>query len=179
VLQIESTLLVVIDIQGNLARAATDRDLFFENTRKLIQGAKIFQLPIMVTEQIPEKLGPTIQDVAELLDGIDRLRKATFSCCGNSAFMEAFEKVNRRQVLLCGIESHICVYQTALDLLGRDYEVHAVADAISSRTAKNRAIGLKKMIAAGAHLTSTETVLFELLRTAESDKFKDIFRVIK
>ncbi len=175
----ETSLLIVIDIQGNLARAAADRELLFESTRKLIQGAKVFSLPIIVTEQIPEKLGPTIPEVAELLEGITRIPKETFSCCDNAAFMEAFNKANRKQILLCGIESHICVYQTALDLLNMEYEVHIVADAVSSRTAKNREIGISKMISAGAFLTSTETVLFELLKTARSDKFKDIFRIVK
>lgn len=175
----ETSLLIVIDIQGNLARAAADRELLFESTRKLIQGAKVFSLPIIVTEQIPEKLGSTIPEVAELLEGITRIPKETFSCCDNAAFMEAFNKANRKQILLCGIESHICVYQTALDLLNMECEVHIVADAVSSRTAKNREIGISKMISAGAFLTSTETVLFELLKTARSDKFKDIFRIVK
>ena len=178
-LHAETSLLVVIDIQGNLARAAADRELLFESTRKLIQGAKVFSLPMIVTEQIPEKLGPTIPEVAELLEGITRTPKETFSCCENAAFMKAFEKTGRRQILLCGIESHICVYQTAMDLLNMDCEVHIVADAVSSRTAKNREIGISKMIAAGAHLTSTEMVLCELLKTAGSDKFKDISKIIK
>jgi nicotinamidase-related amidase len=178
-LQEETTLLVVIDIQGTLARISADRDLLFESTRKLIQGAKVFQLPIIVTEQIPEKLGPTIPEVDELLAGIRKIPKETFSCCGNAAFMEAFNRANRQQILLCGIESHICVYQTAIDLLLGGYEVHVVADAVSSRTAQNREIGIKKMIHAGAHLTSTETALFELLKTAGSVKFKDIFKIVK
>ena len=175
----EETSLLIVDIQGNLARAAADRELLFESARKLIQGAKVFQLPIIVTEQIPEKLGATIPEIAEVLEGIKKIPKATFSCYANTAFMEAFKKANRRQILLCGIESHICVYQTAMDLLEQGYEVHIVADAVSSRTAKNREIGINKMIRAGAHITSTETVLFELLKTAGSDKFKDIFKIIK
>lgn len=175
----ETSLLVVIDIQGNLAQAMADRDLLFESARKLIQGAKVFNLPIIATEQIPEKLGPTIPEVAELLEGITRIPKETFSCCENAAFMEALAKAGRRQILLCGIESHICVYQTVMDLLNMGCDVHIVADAVSSRTAKNREIGISKMVSAGAHLTSTETVLFELLKTAESDKFKDIFRIVK
>jgi nicotinamidase-related amidase len=178
-LQEENSLLVVIDIQGNLARAAADRELLFESTRKLIQGARVFHLPIIVTEQIPEKLGPTVPEVDELLTGIIKIPKETFSCCQNAAFMETLNKANRKQILLCGIESHICVYQTAMDLLGRGYEVHVVADAVSSRTAQNREIGLSKMIHAGSQLTSTETVLFELLKTAGSDKFKDIFKIVK
>ena len=178
-LHTETSLLIVIDIQGNLARAAADRELLFESARKLIQGAKVFSLPIIVTEQIPEKLGPTVPEVSALLEGITRIPKETFSCCDNAAFREAFNKANRKQILLCGIESHICVYQTTMDLLHMDCEVHIVADAVSSRTAKNREIGISKMISAGAHLTSTETVLFELLKTAGCDKFKDIFRIVK
>jgi nicotinamidase-related amidase len=178
-LQEETGLLIVIDIQGNLARAAADRELLFESARKLIQGARVFQLPIIVTEQIPGKLGPTIPEVDELLDGIGKFPKETFSCCNDAAFMDAFNKADRKQILLCGIESHICVYQTAIDLLDLGCEVHVVADAVSSRTAQNREIGISKMVSAGAYLTSTETVLFELLKTAGSDKFKDIFKIVK
>ena len=178
-LQEETSLLVVIDIQGTLARIAADCELLFESARKLIQGARVFHLPIIVTEQIPEKLGSTVPEVDELLDGIGKIPKETFSCCNNAAFMEAFNRANRQQILLCGIESHICVYQTAIDLLSQGYEVHVVADAVSSRTAQNREIGISKMIHAGANLTSTETVLFELLKTAGSGKFKDIFKIVK
>lgn len=178
-LQEENSLLVVIDIQGTLARISADCELLFESTRKLIQGARVFHLPIIVTEQIPEKLGPTIPEIDTLLEGIGKIPKETFSCCDNAAFMEALNKADRKQILLCGIESHICVYQTAMDLLGRGYEVHVVADAVSSRTAQNREIGIIKMAHAGAHLTSTETVLFELLKTAASNKFKDIFKIVK
>ncbi|MBN1545088.1 MAG: hydrolase [Syntrophaceae bacterium] len=178
-LQQESTLLVVIDIQGNLARAAADRELLFESARKLIQGAKVFALPIVVTEQIPEKLGSTIPEIAEWIEDIERIPKETFSCCSNATFMTALKSANRKQILLSGIESHICVYQTAIDLLDHGYEVHVVADAVSSRTAKNREIGISKMISAGAYLTSTETVLFELLKTAGSDQFKNIFKIVK
>ena len=175
----KNAVLIVIDIQGNLARTAADQELLFDSTRKLIQGATVFGLPVIVTEQIPEKLGTTIPEVAEFLEGINRIPKETFSCCANATFMEVFRKTGRSQVLLCGIESHICVYQTAMDLLSHGFEVHVVADAVSSRTARNREIGLSKMISAGAYLTSTETVLFELLKTADSANFKEIFRIVK
>lgn len=174
-----TSLLVVIDIQGNLAQAMDERELLFESVDKLIRGAKVFSLPIVVTEQIPEKLGPTIPEVAQLLDGIDRIPKETFSCCANASFMEVLSRINRKQVLLTGIESHICVYQTAVDLLERGYEVHVVADAVSSRTAKNREIGINKMVNAGAYLASAEMVIFELLKTAASDKFRNIFKIVK
>jgi nicotinamidase-related amidase len=105
--------------------------------------------------------------------------KADFSCCGDEKIMKALKAADRRQVLLCGIEAHVCVYQTSIDLLGFGYEVHIVADAVSSRTVTNREIGIEKMRDEGSHLASTEMVLFELVRTAEDPKFREIFKIVK
>ena len=178
-LNIDQTILLVIDFQGNLAQAMDDRRSLFENARKIIQGLQTFNIPLIVTEQIPAKLGPTIPEIAGLLQGMTPIAKESFSCFQNPGFREALEKTGRRQVLMTGIETHICVYQTARDLLAAGYEVYIVADAVSSRTARNREIGLKMMGDAGGRLTCTEAVLFELLRTAASEKFKDIFRIVK
>jgi nicotinamidase-related amidase len=146
----------------------------------MIKGAKVLELPILVTEQVPEKLGPTRPEIAELLAGVaEPIRKVSFSCCGNGPFMEQFKSLDRRQVLLTGIETHICVYQTAVDLLGFGYEVQVVVDAVSSRAAENRQVGIRRMKSAGAILTSTEMALFELLRLAEGPQFKEITKIVK
>jgi len=105
----ETSLLIVIDIQGNLARAAADRELLFESARKLIQGAKVFQLPIIVTEQIPEKLGATIPEIAGVLEGIGKIPKETFSCCANTAFMEAFKDKPPADSSLRHRIAHLCL----------------------------------------------------------------------
>lgn len=175
----EETMLVIIDIQGNLYQSMDDKLFLLENSRKLIQGISVFRIPMIVTEQTPEKLGPTIPEINELLTDTKPISKASFSCWKNQDFIKAVKSKTRRQVLVAGIEAHVCVYQTAMDLLDEGYAVHVVADAVSSRTARNREIGIGRMRDAGIAVMSTEMVLFELLKTAESDKFKDIFKIVK
>jgi nicotinamidase-related amidase len=173
----ENTVLIVVDIQGNLARVMDDQTFLIENNRKLIRGMHVLGIPILITEQNP--LGATIPEIADLLPGVQAITKDAFSCCAEEKFMSAVRALNRRQILMTGIEAHVCVYQTAMDLLALGYEVHLAADAVSSRTARDREIGIRKLIAAGAVLTSAEMALFELLKTAADPKAKDIFRIIK
>jgi nicotinamidase-related amidase len=179
-LTLDNTALVIIDVQGRLAQLMYQKETLFDNLQKIIKGAQVLELPIIWNEQLPEKLGPTAPEIAELLVNTTQpIAKASFSCCGNPPFMETLKGNQRKQVLLAGIESHICVYQSCLDLLNLGYEVQVVADAVSSRTAENRQIGLERMKEAGATLTSTEMALFELLRVAEGPKFKEITRIVK
>jgi nicotinamidase-related amidase len=175
-----NTVLIIIDIQGKLAHLMFQKETLFANAEKIIQGAQVLEIPIIWTEQVPEKLGPTIPELAGLLaESVRPISKACFSCCDQPSFMAELAALDRRQVLLAGIETHICVYQTALDLLQAGYEVQVVADAVSSRTAENRQLGLQRMQAAGAILTSTEMALFELLRVAAGPKFKAINQIVK
>ena len=178
-LNINNTLLVVIDVQGKLASLVHKNELFLDNLKRMIRGAKVLGLPILWTEQNPEGIGVTIPEIAELLDGLTPLHKTTFSCCGDEHFFDALKATNRKQVLITGIETHICVYQTTLELLAAGYEVEVVTDAVSSRTPENKAVGLQKMKTAGAGLTGTETALFELLKVSTGAKFKEILRVVK
>ncbi len=179
-LNLSNTALVVIDVQGKLAQLMYQKETLFDNLQKIIKGAQVLELPIIWNEQLPEKLGPTTPEIAELLAHATRpIAKASFSCCGNPPFMDALKAIQRKQVLVTGIESHVCVYQTCLDLLNLGYEVQVVADAVSSRTAENRQIGLERMKEAGATLTSAEMALFELLRVAEGPKFKEITKIVK
>jgi nicotinamidase-related amidase len=171
--------LIIIDIQGNLAQAMDDKEKLFANNVKLIQGFKALNLPIIFTEQIPQKLGKTIPLILQELNGIVPIAKETFSCWDDRNFKEQLEGLNRRQIVLTGIECHICVYQTALDLMSNGFTVHLVTDAISSRTPENRQVGINAIKSAGARITSTEMVLFELLRTAADPKAKDIFKIVK
>ena len=174
-----AAVLIMIDIQGNLAQAMYEKENLFANNIKLIQGFKAFNLPIIVTEQIPQKLGQTIPEIIRELDGVKPIAKETFSCWNDMHFHEQVEALSRRHIVLTGIESHICVYQTALDLIQNGYNVHLVTDAVSSRTRNNRDVGTAAIKSAGGFLTSTEMVLFELLRTAADPKFKDIFKIVK
>ena len=171
--------LLMVDIQEKLARVMDDKENLFDNNLKLVEGFKAFGLPIMVTEQIPEKIGPTVAQLSEKLAGVQPIAKESFSCWGEPAFRNRLESLNRRQVILTGIECHVCVYQTALDLMANGFTVHLVMDAVSSRTPANREIGVTAMKSAGAHLTSTEMVLFELLRTAAAPQARDIFKIVK
>jgi nicotinamidase-related amidase len=145
----------------------------------MIQGAQILEVPILLTEQYPQGLGPTIPEIAELLDGMEPITKTAFSCCGEKKFNEAFASLGRRQALLMGIETHICVWQTVHDLLASKYEVHVAADAVSSRSPVNKEIGLNKIQHAGAKITCVETALFELMRVAEGPKFKAVSKILK
>ena len=176
---IENSVLVIVDVQGKLAQLMYQKDALFENLQKIIRGAQILQVPILWVEQNPKGLGPTIPEVAELLRDIEPISKLSFSCCANERFMQRLEALGHRQALLAGIETHICVHQTAMDLLQLGYEVQIVTDAVSSRTVENKQIGLEKIRAAGGVLTSVETALFELLRVAKGPKFKELLALVK
>jgi nicotinamidase-related amidase len=178
-LSTETTVLLLIDIQGKLARLMDRKDALFENLEKLIAGAKILGLPILLTEQYPEGLGATLPRISGLIPEVKAISKISFSCCREERFMAALDTLERRQVLAAGIETHVCVQQTALDLLDRGYEVHLAADAVSSRTAENRRIGIHRIEGAGAVISSVEAALFELLEAAGGDRFKKILKVIR
>jgi len=174
-----NTALIVIDVQEKLARVMHEKERFLENLQKLIQGAQALGIPIILTEQNPQGLGLTVPEVANLIPNLQPIAKFSFSCCGDQRFVQELTALHRKQVLLAGIETHVCIYQTSLDLLSQGYEVQIVADAVASRTAENKDIGLEKTKNEGASLTSTETALFELLKVAEGEKFKEIIKIVK
>ncbi|HON59102.1 MAG TPA: hydrolase [Smithella sp.] len=174
-----AAVMVIVDIQGNLAQAMFDKEKLFDNTVKLIKGFTALNLPMIVTEQIPQKLGNTLPRIAAEISRFNPIPKESFSCWGEPLFREKLEAFSRRHVVLLGIETHVCVYQTALDLIADGYSIHLVADAVSSRTPENRQIGIDAMKSAGAHITSTEMVLFELLRTAADPKAREFFKIVK
>lgn len=175
----DNTALIVIDVQGKLARLMHEKEALFQNLQRLIKGAQALRIPILWTEQNPEGLGPTIPEIASLLSETTPLPKISFSCCGDDSFTQKLKATGRKQFLIAGIETHVCVYQTARDLLNDSYDVEVVVDAVSSRTQANREIGLEKMRDAGAHMTSTETALYELLQVAKGDQFKEILKIVK
>jgi nicotinamidase-related amidase len=178
-LEIENSVLLIVDIQGKLAHLMDRKDLLFENVQKLINGIRTLGVPILWVEQNPQGLGPTIPEIATLLPDLQPISKMTFSSCRNDRFVTTLTALNRKQILISGIETHICIYQTAADLVDMGYEVQAVADAVSSRTLENKEIGLQKMREADVGLTSVETALFELLKVAEGDQFREIIRIVK
>ncbi|NLH43994.1 MAG: hydrolase [Planctomycetes bacterium] len=178
-LEIQNACLVVVDVQGKLAQLMVDKESLFKNIRILIQAAKILDIPILWCQQVPESLGPTVPEIAELLAGEEPIDKACFSCCGEERFTAELNALGKEQVLLCGIEAHICVYQTAMDLMEGGLDVTVVADAVSSRTEQNRETALDRLSAEGTNVSSTEMVLFELIKTAKHPQFRDIARLVK
>ncbi|MHC4186807.1 MAG: hydrolase [Planctomycetota bacterium] len=178
-LDIKNCCLIVIDVQGKLAQLMHEKDRLFKNIQVLIKGCRILNIPILWTQQVPQTLGQTIAQITELLIDIEPINKASFSCCGEEKFLQALEKLNRKQIILCGIETHICIYQTALDFLQRGHYVEVVADAVSSRTLQNKEIALQKIQSIGAQTTTTEMILFELAKTAEHPQFKQIAKLVK
>ena len=171
----DRTALVVIDVQEAFAKAVEGFDDVAAQTAILVQGAKLLGLPLLVTEQYPRGLGDTVEPVrAALGEDVERLPKTVFS----AVRADGFDLAGRDQALVCGIETHVCVNQTVHDLLGGGVEVHVAVDAVGSRTAANRELGLRKMAESGAILTSVETALFELLGQAGSDEFKTIQKLV-
>jgi nicotinamidase-related amidase len=178
-IDIEKCCLVVVDVQGKLAQLMDGKESLFANIEVLIKAAKALEMPILWCQQNPRALGPTVPQLAELLDGVEPVDKMSFSCCGDAKFIEKLNAGKATDVILCGIEAHVCIYQTAMDLLDRDLNVHLIADAVSSRTAANRQIAVRRITAEGANLSCTEMILFELLKTAEHPEFKELCRLIK
>lgn len=172
-------MLLVIDVQGKLAEKAWRSEVMQKNIRILIEGMTILGIPIVATEQYPQGLGHTVAPVAALLDSKAVIEKDTFSCCGAFAFESKLTELHKTDIIICGIESHVCVYQTARDLLALGYNVHLVADAVSSRNEENWKLGVDVCTSLGARKTGTEMVLFELLRESGTGEFKAISALVK
>jgi nicotinamidase-related amidase len=171
--------LVVVDVQEKLLRVMQDPQRVVKNCGILIQIAKALDIPILWCQQYPKALGLTAAPLAELLQGHSLTDKLSFSCCGAPDFARQFEVLDIEAAVLCGIESHVCVFQTAMDILHQGRKVHVIADAVSSRTEENKQVGLSRMASSGAIISSTEMFLFELLRTAEHPKFKELAALIR
>jgi nicotinamidase-related amidase len=167
--------LVVIDLQEAFAKAIPAFEQVARGAATLIRGADALGLPVIVTEQYPRGLGSTVPAVAAALPaGVEPLEKVCFA----ASEADGFDLAGREQALLCGVEAHVCVSQTALDLLQRGVEVHVALDAVGSRFEENRTAGLRKLERAGALLTTVETALFELVGRAGTDEFKEVQRLV-
>jgi nicotinamidase-related amidase len=175
VLDRDRAALVVIDVQEAFRPVVREFDETVANVARLLQGAHALGIPVAVTEQYPKGLGHTVPELAAHLDGAEPVEKTCFA----ASQADGFDIDGRDQALLCGIESHVCVSQTAHDLLDRGLEVHVARDAVSSRTDENRELGLHKMETAGAIVTSVETALFELLGRAGTEEFKTVQGLVK
>lgn len=171
--------LLVVDIQEKMLAVMAEPERVVENSVKLIKGFKILACPIFVTEQYPDGIGKTVDPIAKVLEDIEIPDKLSFSCCGIEGLTHSFRSKKIDQVVLCGIESHVCVWQTAMDLLHEEFSVVVARDAISSRKEIDCETTLRRMTAQGIHVATTEMVLFELLEKAGTDEFKKLSKLIK
>lgn len=170
---------VAIDCQEKLMPAMDDEKKLVETSAKLIKGAKVLGMPCVATTQYAKGLGDTVSEVAEALGDFVPIDKNTFSCCQNAEFMEAVETLGRKTAVVIGAEAHICVLQTALDLLDKGYEVYVVTDCIDSRDPLNKKMAIKRLEAAGAVIATYEMVLYEAVKGAKEEGFKEISGIVK
>lgn len=171
--------LIVVDVQGSLARIVQGSDLLIDNTRKLIQCCNVLSLPVIWLEQNPKGLGPTVPELAELMGESTINEKIHFNALFEAPIKEAIKSANRKRWLVVGIEAHICVYQTVLGLLNEQYEVEVVSDCISSRLQSNIDLALLNMRESGAKVTSLEMCVFELMKSAKVNSFREVLSIIK
>jgi nicotinamidase-related amidase len=176
---IDKTVMLLIDVQGQLAQLMHEKEKFFKSLETMVQGMQVLGVPIIWMEQIPKNLGSTTEQISKHLKNIESIDKFTFSCTGEPRFNEKFQSLGRNQILLTGIETHICVYQTGQELLNQGYQVQVVSDCVSSRTKENKDIGIKRIIQSGGEITSVEMIFFELMKAAQGDEFKQIIKLIK
>jgi len=173
------SVLVIVDVQGRLAEVVDRASLVLPKTLQMLKGCQALEVPIITTLQAPEKLGNMPSALMEALGGVTPIAKISFSAMRAPDFMLALHQLDRKQVILMGIEAHVCVLQTGLDLLDARYEVHVLSDGSFSRTAENHDLALGRLHDAGAVISSVETALFELLRTARHPAFRTISKLVK
>ncbi len=178
-LDVANTVLLLIDFQERLFPVMHDKDKLLQNVTKLIKGAKALEIPIVLTEQYPKGLGPTIPEIKELIPEVKPVEKVCFSCTDEVAFNQALKSFKRKQVLIAGIEAHICVYQTTMALARSGHQVQVVSDCVASRDPENKKATLFKLGSIGISPTTMEMALFELLKVAQGDKFKQISNIVK
>lgn len=180
ILDKNKTALVVIDLQEAFRSAIPDFALIVEKTSIVIRGFSALDIPILVTEQYPKGLGKTVEEIAlSLPNNAETFEKTTFSSCGASLFSERLKALNVPQIVVCGIEAHVCVNQTVHDLLNAGYQVQLLQDCVSSRSTHDKHTGIEKMKLSGAIPTNVEMALFELLHDSKHEKFKEIQGLVK
>ncbi len=175
----EKTLGVVVDVQSRLLPHIHENQRIVKNMVKLIKGLKILDIPLVVTQQYTKGLGLTVPQIEEALQDYDPIEKLAFSCCGSPDFMEKITESGKNNVILMGIEAHVCVLQTAIDLAALNYQPVIIADCVSSRKPEDKAIALDRMKTEGAILSTSESILFELCEIAGTPAFKEISKLVK
>jgi nicotinamidase-related amidase len=171
--------LVLVDVQERLIPVIQHPEIVVKNCAILIKLAKALDIPVLWCQQYPKALGPTVAELSGLLAGSQPVDKRTFSCCGIAEFTSKLKSLDADTAILCGIEAHVCVFQTAMDMLRLEMRVHIIADAVSSRSEQNKQLALNRMAANGVTINSIEMLLFELLKTSEHPKFKELSALIR
>jgi len=177
-LNINNTALLIIDIQEKFKSAMYNVDNVIESTSRMVRAANILNIPVIYTEQYPKGLGNTVELIQDNFENAKRFEKVGFSCCMDNEFCSYLETLKRKQILICGVEAHVCVCQTVLDLLDKGYTPHIIVDAISSRALDNCNIAIEKMISSGAVISTVEIALFELIKGADHPNFREIQKLI-
>lgn len=175
----EASVLLVVDMQDRLLPHMEDHAGVLEHCRRIVRAAQILDVPILCTEQYPKGLGPTVAPLRDVLSEVPVLEKLAFSCCGAEGFVASVNATGRRQVIVVGIETHVCVQQTVLDLLAESLSVYVAADAVSSRRPLDRQVALDRMRQAGAVVTTAESVIFEWLGVAGTAEFKAVAQLVR
>ena len=175
----EKTALLIIDIQERILPVINNHERVVDNTIKLIKGFKVLGLPIFFTEQYPKGLGPTSKSIVKELGDLKPFDKMSFSCSGAGKLFEEFASKGLSQIVVCGIESHVCVQQTVLDLIENGIQVNLAADAVSSRKEIDYKTALDRMRSHGTEVTTTESILFELLNVCGTPEFKTVSKIVK
>jgi isochorismate hydrolase len=179
ILDKNKTALLIVDLQERIIPAMLDAEMIVLNAVKLINGCKILGVPVYCTEQYPKGLGSTEPRIKSALKEVEAISKMSFSCIGAGELFFDLKHRNIHQVIVSGVESHVCVQQTVLDLLSNDFQVDVAADAVSSRKKLDYETALNRMRSNGAEVTSTESILFELLNACGTDEFKAISKLVK
>jgi nicotinamidase-related amidase len=174
-----SSIFLMVDVQEKLYPYVANKEDMLKNIQKLLKFAKIMNIPVVVTEHYPKGLGRTIDEIKPLIQDIKPIEKTTFSCIRNEELFSMLKKFESKSLVIFGIESHICIAQTALDAKAQGYDVHVVVDAISSRSDFNKGIGVEKMRHFGLVMTSTETVLYEIMERKDIKEFKEVLPLLK
>lgn len=174
-----SSVILLVDYQERFMPILHDNYETIKNIRLLLSGARIYGVPVFYSEQVPQKLGPTINEFKELLEGASYFSKKSMSCCGDESFVKNLKGRNIKQIAVCGIEAHVCVLQTVLDLINYGFQVHLVSDAVTTRLPHNKEIAVEKIKSAGGIISSVETILFEIAYEAGTDEFKRLQQLFK
>lgn len=175
----EDSAAIVVDIQDKLLPLISQNEILVKNVITLINGLKIHQIPIIVTQQYTKGLGETNASIKSAIGEYEHIEKLSFSCCGEPVFMSKLKEINKKFVILMGIETHVCVLQTALDLLSNGFVPVVIEDCVSSRNMNDKNTAIERMRSSGAVISTKESVLFELTEVSGTDKFKAISRLIK